>query len=153
MNFAPALNQFEEIIGLTHQKRIVYALKLCLDAALNGFSENDKDFLDYKYFRLKPRDYYKDYDASSRGYFRKQVRLAEKFAELLQNEGYSDERFEEECLSIEFFREMLARVKEKENLNRKNKTAEEKEQVKKIKSLIAKNAGGGVKTTFSTVSA
>lgn len=143
MNFTPALNQFEEIIGLTYQKEIVYALKLCADAALKKFSEREKDFLDYKYFHLKPKDYYKDFDASSRGYFRTQVRLAEKFAECLQKAGYSDERFEDECLSIEFFREMLSRVKEKENLSRKNKTVKEKEQIKKVKSKIALNAESG----------
>ena len=153
MNFSPALNQFEEIIGLTHQKQIIYALKLCLDVALKKFSDREKDFLDYKYFRLKPKEYYKDFDASSRGYFRTQVRLAEKFAECLQKAGYSDERFEEECLSIEFFREMLARVKEKENLSRKNKTAKEKEQIRKVRSLIAKNTGSANAEKVSTVSA
>ena len=154
MNFTPAIHQFEEIIGLTYQKQIVYALKLCLDAALKHFSEREKDFLDYKYFHLKPKDYYKDFDASSRGYFRTQVRLAEKFAERLQKAGYSDERFENECLSVEFFREMLSRVKEKENLSRKNKTQKEKEQIKKVKALIAKNAAAsGESKRRSTVSA
>ena len=43
-------------------------------------------------------------------------------------------------VGADFFREMLKRVKEKENLNRKNKTAEEKEQVKSLKSKIALNA-------------
>lgn len=143
MNFTPALNQFEEIIGLTYQKDIVYALKLCADAALKHFSEREKDFLDYKYFHLKPKEYYKDFDASSRGYFRRQVRLAQKFAECLEKAGYSDERFERECLSVEFFREMLSRVKEKENLSRKNKTEKEKEQIRRVKSKIAHNAESG----------
>ena len=54
--------------------------------------------------------------------------------------GFTDERFKSECLSIEFFREMLKRVKERENLSRKNKTAKEKEQVLRLKAKIAENA-------------
>ena len=76
----------------------------------------------------------------SRAYFRLQVKLAEKFAKNLEKAGFSDERFKNECLSMEFFREMLARVKEKENLNRKNKTEKEKVQIKTLKSKIAQNA-------------
>lgn len=140
MNFTPAIKQFENIIDLTYQKDIVFALKLSADKALGTFSEHEKEFLDYKYFHFKPKSFYENFDASSRGYFRMQVRLADKFAKSLEKAGYSDQRFENECLSIDFFREMLNRVKEKENLNRKNKTAKEKAQIKKLKSKIAQNA-------------
>ena len=140
MNFTPALTQFESILDLTYQKDIVFALQLCAKNALESFTEREKDFLDYKYFHLKPKSYYEGFDASSRGYFRTQVRLADKFAKFLEKAGCSDSRFEDECLSIEFFREMLTRVKERENLNRKNKSAQEKAQIKKIKSRIAQNA-------------
>ena len=140
MDFSPAIKQFEKIIDLTHQKDVVFALKLCADKALGGFSDHEKEFLDYKYFHSKPKSFYADFDASSRGYFRTQIRLAEKFAKSLEKAGYSDERFENECLSIDFFREMLNRVKERENLNRKNKTAQEKAQIEKLKSKIAQNA-------------
>ena len=147
MNFSPAINQFDSIIELTYQKDIVFALKLCADKALESFTEREKDYLDYKYFHRKPKEYYNGFDASSRGYFRLQVRLAEKFAKEMEKAGYSDDRFDEECLSIEFFREMLARVKEKENLSRKNKTAKEKEQIGILKSKIARNCS---KTIVST---
>ena len=125
MDFSPALNQCENIICLTYQKDIVFALKLCVQEALKGFSEHETKCLDYKYFRTKPKEDYGDLDVSSRGYFRLQIRLAERFAERLEKAGFSDERFKDECLSMDFFREMLRRVKEKENLNRKNKTADE----------------------------
>lgn len=140
MNFSPALNQFEDIINLTYQKDIVYALRLCVKEALKRFSEQELKCLDYKYFKTRPKEDYIDLDVTSRGYFRLQIRLAEKFAEYFEKAGFSDKRFEEECLSIDFFREMLGRVKEKENLSRKNKTAKEKEQIKKLKSKILKNA-------------
>ena len=139
-NFSPAIDQFESIINLTYQKDIIFALKKCADKALSSFTEREKEFLDYKYFHVKPKGYYVNFDASSRGYFRMQVRLAEKFAKAMEKAGYSDLRFDSECLTLEFFREMLSRVKERENLNRKNKSAEEKAQVKKVKAKIAQNA-------------
>ena len=140
MNFSPAIKQFEDIINLTYQKRIVFALRLCISDALKGFTDKEKLCLDYKYFKTRKKEEYAELDCSSRGYFRLQIRLAQKFSDRLEKAGYSDERFENECLSIEFFREMLKRVKEKENMNRKNKTATEKEQIKKLKSKIAQNA-------------
>ncbi|MEG9429794.1 MAG: hypothetical protein VZQ61_02595 [Christensenellaceae bacterium] len=139
MNFSPAVGQFQEIIDLTYQKQIIFALGLCVKDALKDFTEKERLCLDYKYFKKRKKEDYVGFDCSSRGYFRLQTRLAEKFAKSLEKAGYSDERFENECLSIDFFREMLKRVKEKENLNRKNKTAAEKEQLNKLKSKIAQN--------------
>ena len=153
VNFSPAINQFQEIIDLTYQKQIIFALGLSVKDALKGFTEKEMLCLDYKYFKRHKKEDYAGLDCSSRGYFRLQARLAEKFANSLEKAGYSDERFEEECLSIEFFREMLARVKEKENLSRKNKTAKEKEQIRKVRSLIAKNTGSANAEKVSTVSA
>ena len=158
MNFTPALSQYESIIDLTYQKDIVFALKKCAMKALEGFTDREKDYLDYKYFHLKPKSYYVGFDASSRGYFRMQVRLAEKFAKAMEKAGYSDLRFDGECLKLEFFRDMLSRVKERENLNRKNKSAEEKAQLKKVKERIAQNAektavNHGERSDSATVSA
>lgn len=140
MNFSPALNQFEDIINLTYQKDVVYALRLCIKDALKNFSEHELKCLDYKYFKTRKKEEYADLDVTSRNYFRLQIRLAKKFADFFEKSGFSDKRFIDECLSIDFFREMLARVKEKENLSRKNKTASEKEQIKKVQSKIARNA-------------
>ena len=139
MNFTPAINQYQDIIDLTYQKQVVFALELCIKDALKVFTEKEMLCLDYKYFRRRKKEEYAGLDCASRGYFRLQLRLADKFAKALEKAGYSDERFEKECLSIDFFREMLKRVKEKENLSRKNKTAIEKEQIKKLKSKIAQN--------------
>lgn len=140
MNFSPAICQFEDIIGLTYQKQVVFALKLCCDDALKHFTDREKLCLDYKYFKTLKKEDYAGLDVNSRAYFRLQVKLAEKFARYLEKAGFSDERFKSECLSTEFFREMLARVKERENLNRKNKTEREKEQIRNFKNKIAKNS-------------
>ena len=140
MNFSPAINQFEDIIELTYQKQIVFALKLCCEDALKNFTDKEKLYFDYKYFKTRKKAEYAGLDTVSRAYFRLQIRLAEKFAKNLEKAGFSDERFKEECLSIDFFSEMLSRVKERENLNRKNKTEKEKSQIKTLKSKIAKNS-------------
>ena len=140
MNFSPAINQYEDIIGLTYQKQVVFSLKLCCLDALKNFTDKEKLCLDYKYFKTCSKTEYSVLDTVSRAYFRLQVKLAEKFAKNLEKAGFSDERFENECLSMDFFREMLARVKERENLSRKNKTEKEKAEIKTLKSKIAQNA-------------
>ncbi|MBO4251939.1 MAG: hypothetical protein J5911_04700 [Clostridia bacterium] len=140
MNFSPALNQFEDIIGLTYQKQVVLSLKLCCMDALKGFNDREMLCLDYKYFRTCKKSEYEGLDTASRAYFRLQVRLAEKFAKNLEKAGFNDERFKSECMTMEFFREMLKRVKERENFSRKNKTAKEKAEIKALKEKIAKNA-------------
>lgn len=140
MDFTPAICQFENIIDLTYQKKVVLSLKLCCDDALKKFTDKEKLCLDYKYFRTFNKSQYAGLDVASRAYFRLQIRLAEKFAKNLEKAGFTNARFEEECLSLEFFREMLKRVKERENLNRKNKTAKEKAAIKKLKEKIAKNS-------------
>lgn len=148
MDYTPAFKQYEKIVTLTYQKQVLLSLKLCADEGLKGFSETEKQCLDYKYFhRLKKEDYF-GFDPASRNYFRLQIRLAKKFAANLEKAGFTDERFETECLTADFFREMLKRVKERENLSRKNKTKEEKEQIKYLKAKIAKNA---VKKTVDRV--
>ena len=45
MNFSPAIAQYENILGLTYQKDIIYALKLCVRAALEKFTEREKECL------------------------------------------------------------------------------------------------------------
>ncbi len=54
---------------------------------------------------------------------------------------------------MSFFREMLARVKERENLNHKNKPAEEKIKIKSLKEKIAKNARSSAQQSISAPSA
>ena len=140
VDFSPAEVLCEKIVNLTYQKGIVLSLKVCALEALKRFNEEELLCLDYKYFHTKNKDEYTSIDPASRRYFRLQIRIAKKFADVMEKIGFTDERFKSECLSMEFFREMLKRVKERENLSRKNKTAKEKEQILKLKAKIAENA-------------
>ena len=129
-DFTPALWQYEKILSYTAQKDMFIHLKLTAGKVLSKFTEDELDCLDYKYFKLKPKEYYVNFDASSRAYFRKQVKLAKLFAERLERAGIDDGWFESNCLETDFFKELLKRVIEHEKLSRKNKSLQERSQRK-----------------------
>ena len=120
-DFSPAFSQCLKIADLTRNKQALYNLRFSCEKILSSFCKDDLDILDYKYFRLLPRDYFADKDTSSRKYFRRQVRLSKNFAEKLEKAGYTEKVIEEEYLSIEFFKELYKRVTEYEKSCFKNK--------------------------------
>ncbi|MBQ8197235.1 MAG: hypothetical protein IJZ73_04155 [Clostridia bacterium] len=137
-DYSPCATQCEKIIELNFQKDVIHVLKLTMDGILKKTAKKDLDLLDYKYFKRRPRAYYKDFDSSSRTYFRNQVRVAKEFGDKLDRIGISDEWFEENCLSTEFFSELYKRVKEHEIASHKNKSKEEKEIRKSLAIFNAK---------------
>ncbi len=131
-NFSPCVEQCEKILNLTNQKDIIINLKLAIDKALDKLTPSELDLLDYKYFRLKPKEYFATFDASSRNYFRNQIRVAKKFADLLEKTGYGDKRFEEEIFLVDFFVALRKKVEEKEKMNYKNKSKKLKSANKEV---------------------
>ncbi len=125
-DYSPCIEIAEKILDFTHQKDVLIRLKILADKALSKFSDEQLDYLDYKYFKVKPKDYYIGFDASGRTYFRRQVALAKKFSERLEKAGLSDKWFESECLTMDFFKEMLRRVIEHEKKSYKNKPKDKK---------------------------
>ncbi len=120
-DFSPAFDQCLSVVKLSMQKDILFILKKKVIEILPKFKLDEEDCLDYKYFKLKPKEHYKDFDTSSRAYFRKQIKIAEKAAKRLENAGITDEFFEKYCLKIDFIKKLYERVKEKEELSFKNK--------------------------------
>ena len=120
-DFSPCIEQCEKIINLTNQKNIILEIKENISKILSKLTIYQQDLLDYKYFKKKPKDYYKNFDFSSRAYFRSQVKVVSIVSEKLEKYDINDNWFEENCLDIQFFKEMLNRVKEKELLSNKNK--------------------------------
>ncbi len=118
---SPAIYQYEKIIDFTEQKKVIINLSLVCDKILKRFSDRELDLLDYKYFKKRDKEYYKDFDYLSRTYFRQQIKVALKFASYLEKSGIDDVYFIKKCLPINFFKELLIRVKEKELLAEKNK--------------------------------
>ena len=128
VDFSPCLEQCYKILEFTRQKDLLLRIKELVSKILCKLTNYDLDCLDYKYFKKKPKSYYKDFDFTSRKYFRTQVSLIEKVAKSLEKVGFNDSWFEQECLSVELFKEMFRRVKEKEQLSKKNKSKKEKQK-------------------------
>ena len=125
-DFSPCFDQCLKIVGWKLQKQILLDIKEIVNKILSKLSKLELDYLDYKYFKKNPKDYYKDFDFSSRNYFRRQNKLALKISDMLEKNEFSDDWFINQCKEIEFFKEMLKRVKEKESLGNKNKPLKEK---------------------------
>ncbi len=133
-NFSPAEEQCEKILALIRQKDTLINMKLMVDDVLKKFTQEEMDCLDYKYFRFRKKEDFKDFDSSSRGYFRRQIRIADKFALRIEKKGITDAVFEKEYLSMPFFSELIKRVIEHETNSKKNKS--KKGTTMLVKSII-----------------
>ncbi len=123
-DFSPCEEQCEKIIELTEQKKTMIDFYLRMQKVINKTTEYQRDCLDYKYFKQRPKSYYKDFDCTSRGYFRRQVSLVSRIAKFMEKAGLNDKWFEEHCLKISFFYELLRRVvsMEKRQQKKQNKS-------------------------------
>lgn len=120
-DFRPCDVQAEEILKITEKKVNVVKLKSMCDCILKTFNEEERAYLDYKYFKQKPAESYSHIDFTTRNYYRKQVRLATVFANKLKKVGYTDQKFESLCQDVYFFSAALSAVKEWERAMHKNK--------------------------------
>lgn len=90
------LNDAKEIIGETKEK---------MDKALSGFTDEELEYFEYRYFktsvvkRLRPK-------SGDRQYFRIQRRLFLKFMGYLERAGLTEEWFDENCLKLRYFADM-----------------------------------------------
>lgn len=121
-----------KIIDFTFQKDALFALKIRLEEVLKGLNKDETDCLEYKYFKRKPKEYFIGFDYESRGYFRKQIKLVKKIADKLSKDGADDKWFEDNCLTMDFFKELLKRVIEHENSSHKNKKKVKKQSQKRL---------------------
>ena len=121
-DYSPCEEQCEKIIELTEQKKTLIDFKLKMDKVVKKLNEYELDCLDYKYFKQKAKEYFVDFDASSRTYFRRQIRIAKKVNSLVEVNGINDEWFVKKCLKMSFFFELLRRVVSAENSLKKKKT-------------------------------
>ncbi len=114
-DYSLAITQCERIVEYTQQKDTLFALKIRIDEVLEKLDFEQIDLIEYKYFKRKPKEYFDGFDFESRAYFRKQTRLIERVSELFEKNGTTDEWFEQTCLKIDFFRELLKRTIAHEN--------------------------------------
>lgn len=120
-DFSPAVEQCEKIIELTEQKKVLIKVYVTLKKVLMKFEGLDKTCIEYKYLRNKPKEYFKDFDFTTRAYFRRQNRIIKTLSTLLDKTEVNEQYFVESCLKINFFRELKKRVIEHEILSNKNK--------------------------------
>ena len=113
-NYSPALGQYEKIIKLMHEKDVISAIKIVCDKALAKFTDEELKYFRYKYFRTMSKREKENFDYSSRTYFRRQLKLTEDFASLLEGYRVNDKFFEEHCLTLNYFSQVLIRTKELE---------------------------------------
>lgn len=117
----PAFLQCEEILKFAFQKEVLSELKSKIERVIAKFDGYERDCLDYKYFKIKPKEYYEDFDYTGRNYFRDQLRILQRFCERADKVGLTDEWFEENCLTAEYFREYLEYAEETERNSFKHK--------------------------------
>ena len=120
-DFSSALSQCERIVEYTTQKDALFALKLRIEEVFDTLDDEEKDLIEYKYFKRKPKEYFDGFDYESRAYFRKQARVSEKVAELFEKHDTTDKWFEQNCLTMDFFKELLKRtIQHEKSYSKKN---------------------------------
>ncbi len=131
-DYSPAIEQCHKMLDFTYQKDVLFALKIYIDEVVKKLNQSEIDCLEYKYFKRKPKEYFVGFDFVSRGYFRRQNKLIKKVALLLEKDGATDVWFKENCLEMDFFRELLKRVVEREEKQLKNDGQVKKKKISSI---------------------
>lgn len=118
---SPCETLCEKIVLINFQKEFYIELEGLINKALSLFDKKELDCFEYKYFKRQNKEYFERFDCSSRAYFRKQIKLINSFAMALDNVGVTDKFFIGNCLSLDFFKELLKRTVEYEERSNKNK--------------------------------
>ena len=140
---SPAEEQCIKVVQLLMVKGLFFHLKKTLNNVLETFSDEDYLYFDYKYFKSNPKSFYVDFDSVSRSYFRKQIKLLEKFCKKIEEQGITDEWFKSECMTLEFFKNLYRHTCEREALIVKAKNVQKKKVEKsenKVENELNKSA-------------
>ncbi len=126
-DFSPCEEQCAQIVVLIGHKHDLQYLKEVVEKMVMKFSMEEFDYFDYKYFKIRPKEYYEKKIPLDRRYYRIQDRLLEKFCTMLTALGGSDEWFEDKYLSNKMIRNLHAKVIES-NKKRNRKKVKSKNQ-------------------------
>ena len=99
-DYSSTLKQSEKILSLCNVRLDLLELKEIAKNALNLLNEEQNTLISYKYFGILPKD--KNFDLTSRNYFRKQIKALNKFSSLLKSKGYNEEWFAKNYMPIAF---------------------------------------------------
>lgn len=118
-DFSPCIVLCEKMAELGVQNARLLMLKAEVAGILGDFTREERAIFGYRYFHEKGAGAEGFVDSYSRTYFRKQERALNKFADALEERGFTDERFESEYLAVDFIRELYRRVKIREERARR----------------------------------
>lgn len=134
-DFSPCIEIAEKILALSQRKKVLVELKRACDSVFNKLTIDEYDLLDYKYIKRKPKEYYKDFDYSSRSYFRGQNNLVKKIASLFFIHGIDDDWYINNCLDDDYFKNTLKRILNHDsNMNKNKSSRKKKNSIKSVKS-------------------
>ncbi len=117
------LSQCEKIVKLTVQKGLVFETKYYLEKILMRLGEEQRAYIEYKYFKRQNKEYFKNVDLTSRNYYRKQKRLLAYICECLDWLGLNDLWFEKRAKRIPYIRKLLTAVMISQDITIKNPKA------------------------------
>ncbi len=117
---SPSEEQCAKVAVMVQRKEDLKELKHLIELMIMKFSFSDFDYFDYKYFHIRPREYYKDKIKLDRTYYRKQEKLLKKFESIFSAIGGDDEWFKDKYLPIGYVRNVYTRVNEQEKKGKKN---------------------------------
>ena len=120
-DYSPCDEQCEIIIEHMAQKVILTQLKSKLKAVLISLTNEELGLLDYKYLKIRPKEYFENIDTTKRSYYRKQLNLIKKISHRCDKVLLTDEWFEKNCLNINAIKWLVKRVENREENSRKNK--------------------------------
>ncbi len=107
----PCLVYADKIAELISDKRYLELLKKAVGKILARLSEEERILIGYKYFKNRPID---GFDYKSRQYFRKQIRVLNKFTEMLSYLKLTEEAFTKYYSKIPYIKSIQIRI---DNLN------------------------------------
>ena len=102
----------EKIIDLSETRIDLIDLKGYVKAAYETLDALDKELIAYKYFGLIPKS--KNFDHTSRNYFRRQVRALKTFSKQLKSAGLDEDFFAARYIKIAFINETYKRIVKEE---------------------------------------
>lgn len=105
----PCFDYAEKIAKLISDKRYLLLLDEKISAVLKRFSEEERILIGYKYFKNRPIE---GFDYKSRQYFRRQIKVLEKFSKMLDLIGLDEKTFHKLYSHIPYIKSIMLRVEQ-----------------------------------------
>lgn len=105
----PCFDYADKIAKLISDKRYLLLLEEKITAILQRLNDEERILIGYKYFKNRPID---GFDYKSRKYFRKQIRVLDKFTKMLELIRLDEKTFLKIYADIPYIKSIMIRVEE-----------------------------------------